>query len=77
MGRSNPTERQPITDINWKFDFGKKWRGVPIWEVIASDEQYVHWCIENVPGFDVGDQVFAYVRDRYREGLNLLYKEKQ
>lgn len=38
-----------------KFTFGK-WKGKCIGEMMMIDFQYIKWCIDNIPSFEMNDE---------------------
>ena len=38
-----------------KFTFGK-WKGKCIGEIIMTDFQYIKWCIDNIPSFEMNEE---------------------
>lgn len=38
-----------------KFTFGK-WKGKCIGETIMTDFQYIKWCIDNIPSFEMNEE---------------------
>lgn len=38
-----------------KFTFGK-WKGKCIGEIMMTDFQYIKWCIDNIPSFEMNDE---------------------
>ena len=38
-----------------KFTFGK-WKGKCIGEIMMTDFQYIKWCIDNIPSFEMNEE---------------------
>lgn len=52
-----------------KFTFGK-WKGKCIGEIMMIDFQYIKWCIDNIPSFEMNEEEKALYNTRwkYNEG---------
>lgn len=72
MSRSNRAQPKVIRDPEWKFDFGR-WKGETISEVMFCDPQYIEWLMTSTD-FDVHQDIFDAAEDRYRQGMDILYK---
>lgn len=48
-------------DISSVYCFGKH-RGKSLWSVIAEDESYVYWCINNIPDFTISKETLTQIR---------------
>lgn len=46
-----------IYGLSTKFDFGCN-KGKTVEEVITSNENYIHWCIQNVDWFAISEDCF-------------------
>lgn len=71
MGLIEKTKREPIRDPNWTFRTGK-WAGATIREVLFNDESYVRYLMEKTD-FDVHQDLFDEIDERYNEGMKHLY----
>ena len=38
-----------------KFTFGK-WKGKCVGEIMMTDFQYIKWCIDNIPSFEMNEE---------------------
>lgn len=72
MSRSNRKQREVIRDPAWKFPWGK-WKGERIDEVMFNDPKYIEWLITTTD-VDIHQDLFDLVEDRYRQGMDTLYK---
>lgn len=52
-----------------KFTFGK-WKGKCIGEIMMIDFQYIKWCIDNIPSFEMNEEEKALYNTswKYNEG---------
>lgn len=46
------------------FCFGK-YRGMSLCSVIAEDESYVYWCINNIPEFTLNNETLKQIRELF------------
>ncbi len=51
-------------DISDVFCFGKH-KNKPLWSVIAEDEDYIYWCINNIPSFRLSENTLKQIRDLF------------
>ena len=51
-----------------KFTFGK-WKGKYIGEVMMIDFQYITWCIDNVPSFEMNEEENALYNTSWKHNV--------
>ena len=51
-----------------KFTFGK-WKGKCIGEIMMTDFQYIRWCIDNIPLFEMNEEEKALYNTSWKHNI--------